>query len=179
MEKRFLRTQGSLADKLMAAMQGANVIGADARCDVENTSSLSAFIRVAKMYDLPGGFYMDLNVAATAPGVEPIGELQKKFDNWKLKAEIKEPLTPRQEQVLVFPNPARGLVTVQFLNGIPDRLELINVFGILIQSFDLSDIAKSENSVNIELPDVADGLYFINAYRDNVFKTASRITVCN
>lgn len=32
MESRFNKTKGSLADKLMAAMQGAKIIGADSRC---------------------------------------------------------------------------------------------------------------------------------------------------
>jgi uncharacterized Ntn-hydrolase superfamily protein len=177
MEKRFLRTKGFLADKLMAAMQGANIVGADARCQVENTSSLSAFIRVAKMYDLPGGFYMDLNVAATAPGVEPIGELQKKFDNWKLKADIKEPMTPKPEQMIVFPNPAEGFVTLQFSGIVPDKIELTNIFGVTIQSFDLSGKVGSGNSVQIELPEMADGLYFMNAYRNNSFQGAKRIIV--
>jgi len=53
MEARYLRTEGSLADKLMAAMQGANVVGADTRCTAEGTSSLSAFLRVAKPTDCP------------------------------------------------------------------------------------------------------------------------------
>ena len=32
MEYNFLNTEGSLAEKLMAAMQGANFAGADSRC---------------------------------------------------------------------------------------------------------------------------------------------------
>ena len=61
MEARFLATPGPLADKLMAALQGANVPGADTRCLANGTSSLSAFLRVAKPNDLPGAFYLDLN----------------------------------------------------------------------------------------------------------------------
>lgn len=38
-ESRFLNTPGSLADRLMAALQGAKVIGADTRCGIHNTSS--------------------------------------------------------------------------------------------------------------------------------------------
>ena len=60
----------------MAAMQGANVIGADTRCFDEGTSSLSAFLRVAMPNDHPDTIHLDLNVAGTLPGVEPIDELQ-------------------------------------------------------------------------------------------------------
>ncbi|MFT7588479.1 MAG: putative Ntn-hydrolase superfamily protein, partial [Limisphaerales bacterium] len=49
MATRFFFEEGDLADKLMAAMQGANVPGADSRClSPQNTSSRSAFIRVAR-----------------------------------------------------------------------------------------------------------------------------------
>ena len=51
MEARFNRATGSLAVKLMAALQGAKVIGADTRCAVRGTSSQSSFIRVAKPGD--------------------------------------------------------------------------------------------------------------------------------
>lgn len=82
MESRFLNTQGSLADKLMAAMQGANVPGADTRCLNEGVSSLSAFIRVSRPYDLPGQYYLDLSVLQTPFGAEPIDSLQSLYSNW-------------------------------------------------------------------------------------------------
>ena len=45
MESSFVNTEGALADKLMAAMQGANVAGADTRCMEDSISSLSSFDR--------------------------------------------------------------------------------------------------------------------------------------
>lgn len=83
MEARFLRTEGELADKLMAAMQGANIPGADSRCLGEGVSSQSAFIRVAKPEDLGGSFYLDISVPRTLFGVEPIDSVQALFDVWK------------------------------------------------------------------------------------------------
>ncbi len=56
MEYRFLNTEGSLAEKLMSALQGAKVPGADTRCLNEGTSSLSAFVRVAKPNDHPTAY---------------------------------------------------------------------------------------------------------------------------
>lgn len=83
MEARFNRTNSCLADKLMAAMQGANVIGADTRCRVEGTSSLSAFLRLAKPDNKADSLHIDIVIAGTDFGVEPIDELQKRFDSWK------------------------------------------------------------------------------------------------
>ncbi|MEO0472678.1 MAG: DUF1028 domain-containing protein [Bacteroidota bacterium] len=82
MEARFLTTSGTLAEKLMAAMQGANVPGADSRCLSEGVSSLSAFLRVARPNDAYGFPYLDLVVASTPFGVEPIDSLQSAFDGW-------------------------------------------------------------------------------------------------
>lgn len=106
MEARFVNTQGSLADKLMAAMQGANIPGADSRCLNEGVSSLSAFIRVAKPSDDPNNLWMDLIVPATPFGVEPIDSLQVLFDDWKFVISNTDS-TPIIE-TKVFPNPAQG-----------------------------------------------------------------------
>jgi uncharacterized Ntn-hydrolase superfamily protein len=80
MRARFLRQPGSLADKLMAALQGANVIGADTRCASWNTSSKSAFIRVAKAGDTLGVLHLNLKVLNTPFGREPIDSLQALYN---------------------------------------------------------------------------------------------------
>lgn len=83
MENGFLNTEGTLSDKLMAALQGAKVAGADTRCLNEGVSSLSAFIRMARPEDDADSLYLDLNVPETPFGVEPIDELQELYDEWK------------------------------------------------------------------------------------------------
>lgn len=84
MEARFLQTEGRpLCERLMEALQGANITGADSRCFNEGVSSRSAFVRVAKMDDEVDDLWMDLNVPVTPFGVEPIDELQKLFDEFK------------------------------------------------------------------------------------------------
>ena len=65
-EEGFLNTSGSLDQKLMAALQGAKVPGADTRCLDEGISTFSAFIRVAKSVD-ENDYYMDLNVNSVIP----------------------------------------------------------------------------------------------------------------
>ena len=82
MEAGFLNTKGSLAHKLMAALQGANVPGADWRCLGEGVSSQSAFCRVAVPGDTMGTYCMDLIVVETPWGAEPIDSVQLLFDEY-------------------------------------------------------------------------------------------------
>lgn len=94
MQTRYLNTPGTLADRLMAALQGAKVIGADTRCAVHNTSSQSAFLRVANMNDSPDSLYCDLwmsypqNQSGIYP-VDPIDSLQTLYDIWKTLVSVK------------------------------------------------------------------------------------------
>ena len=88
MESGFLNTNGPLFKKLMAALQGANIPGADTRCLDEGISTYSAFIRVAKPTD-SNDYYMDLNVNSIVPyfaqngiWLEPIDTLQTLYDEW-------------------------------------------------------------------------------------------------
>ena len=53
MEANFNNTSGTLADKLMAAMQGANFPGADSRCLADGTSSRTAYLLVYHADDDP------------------------------------------------------------------------------------------------------------------------------
>ena len=82
MEVRFLGELGSLEDKLMAALQGANVPGADTRCLSEGRSSQSAFIRLAKPDDDKNKLYMDIAVYNIFGNGEPIDQLQSLFDSF-------------------------------------------------------------------------------------------------
>jgi uncharacterized Ntn-hydrolase superfamily protein len=81
-ENNFNSTTGNLADKLMAALQGANIPGADSRCLDNQTSSLSAFIRVANPMDDEDAFLLDLNINNTSNNQEPIDLLQELYDQW-------------------------------------------------------------------------------------------------
>ncbi|MEM8908794.1 MAG: DUF1028 domain-containing protein [Bacteroidota bacterium] len=112
MQARFLSASGTLADKLMAALQGANVPGADSRCLPQGTSSRSAFLRVFKPTDAPDAPFLEINVAQTAFGVEPIDSVQVLFDQWLLTSD--ESIEREAFSVLVFPNPAREKIVFQF-----------------------------------------------------------------
>ncbi|MFH1160312.1 MAG: DUF1028 domain-containing protein [bacterium] len=98
MQTRFLNTSGSLAERLMASLQGAKVIGADTRCATPyNSSSLSAFLRVAKPANAYDSLYLDLwmaypqNWSGLIP-VDPIDSLQTLFDLWQIATSIGDPL---------------------------------------------------------------------------------------
>jgi len=94
MEARYLNTTGSLADKLMAALQGANVTGADTRCAPFGLSSLSSFIRVALPGDSANNYHLDLYMAYpsnTSYPVDPIDSLQTLYDNWVNGVTVEEP----------------------------------------------------------------------------------------
>jgi len=88
-EENFLNTNGPLSHKLMAALQGAKIPGADTRCLNEGISTLSSFIRVAKPDDTSNNYFLDLNVNSVIPyytetglWLEPIDSLQTMYDNW-------------------------------------------------------------------------------------------------
>ena len=89
MESNFINTDGHLSMKLMAALQGAKVPGADTRCMDEGISTLSSFIRVAKPNDSINNLYLDLNVNSvinhynqTGQWLDPIDSLQTLYNNW-------------------------------------------------------------------------------------------------
>jgi uncharacterized Ntn-hydrolase superfamily protein len=115
MEARFLNTPGSLAKKLMAALQGANVPGADTRCLNQGTSSRSAFLRIAKPDNHPDSLFLELNVPVTPIGVEPIDSLQKLFDAWMTTSTNE--ITGSEVPAKVFPNPSGGVLWVDWLAG--------------------------------------------------------------
>jgi uncharacterized Ntn-hydrolase superfamily protein len=83
MEARFLAAEASgkcLSERLMAAMQGAKVPGADTRCLNNGTSAMFAFIKVAKPDDNPADPSLRLFVSYNPVGIEPIDSLQARFD---------------------------------------------------------------------------------------------------
>lgn len=101
METGFLDTEGTLADKLMAAMQGAKRIGAQTSCTNNQTSSKSAFLRVANVEDLftnYGHLTVDLNVSKTDFAVDPIDVLQTTYDFY-----LDNPGTTCNETVTNYP----------------------------------------------------------------------------
>jgi uncharacterized Ntn-hydrolase superfamily protein len=142
MEARFLNTPGSLAHKLMAALQGAKVLGADTRCFGRGTSSISAFLRVARTQDTTGTYYLNLNVGNTPVGLDPIDSLQVLFnnivlgittisenipDNFSLDQNYPNPFNP--ETNISFNIPVSSFVEMKIYNINGEEIEtLLNTF---------------------------------------------------
>ena len=96
MEAGFLGSQGSLADKLMAALQGAKRVGSDKRCGPDGAGTYStsnqynsgraSFVRVRKTTDngatsnVGTNNSIDISIGAVAQFVEPIDVLQCDYD---------------------------------------------------------------------------------------------------
>ena len=160
MEARFLNTPGSLACRLMAALQGANVPGADTRCLDEGISSLSAFIRVAQPDDTSGTLTLDLNVKSVPDdwSVDPIDSLQTLFDaaNGCFPIGISEELT---EFARIYPNPAHEYVVISAQKNLREILLHDSIARIIWNS----GTQAGQKSVRLKISDWPAGFKILEA----------------
>jgi len=135
MKARFMRTPGTLADKLMAAMQGGKMIGADTRCADSGKSAISAFLRVARPNDPVGGpYFCDLNVNSTAGPHDPIDSLQVLYNNWVILNGVTTISTKVPEAFHLeqnYPNPFNPMTTIDF--AIPKQIRDTGGFGVFVR----------------------------------------------
>ena len=157
MEQRFLNTEGSLAERLMSALQGANVPGADTRCLSAGISSKSAFIRVAKPDDAAGDFYLELNVPSVLTGVDPIDSLQTLFDEWLVSVGA-APGPALQDGFRAYPNPAGSELHIEALRGYSGMsvVRLFDISGSLVREAQLQGVKTT-----LSLADLYHGLFFL------------------
>lgn len=166
MEARFLRQKGSLALKLMAAMQGANVVGADARCTPEGTSSLSAFIRMAKPDDASDKLFLDINVAGTEKGVEPIDILQEKFDKWVW---TNAPAIIDPIPVSIYPNPTTYFLHIDLSSTEPVSVDVFNALGQQV-----FESKSTSGNIQLDASQWQPGLYSVRIKHDSSSKSIVR-----
>jgi uncharacterized Ntn-hydrolase superfamily protein len=115
MEARFIREPGDLACKLMAALQGAKMVGADTRCAPNGTSTLFAFVKVSKPSDTFGKPYFIVSVKThNGAKIEPIDTLQKIF-NKAHSCSITGISDHRahEDAFSIFPNPAANMLMIR------------------------------------------------------------------
>ncbi|MCF8245323.1 MAG: DUF1028 domain-containing protein [Saprospiraceae bacterium] len=144
MEARYLAAEAAgkcLAERLMEAMQGAKVPGADTRCLSNGTSAMFAFIKVARPDDDAADPMLRLFVSYNPLGIEPIDSLQAKFDEAApcFISFTKE--KNRDFQFQISPNPTSGAFELQFAGAMPAglRLEVFDATGELqLQQADVS-----------------------------------------
>lgn len=154
MENNFNNTPGSLADKLMAAMQGANFAGADQRCLADGTSSTTAYLLVFRPDDDPNDPWLRLNVGQQAPGVEPIDILQGLYDDF-LAVQENEIL----DRLSIYPNPVSDLLNVKI-----DAT--LDVSEILVYDINGKQLIATTPSVNaletqVNTATLSNGVYFL------------------
>ena len=162
MEARFLNTPGNLACKLMAALQGAKVGGADQRCAPYNISSFSSFIRVANPQDTPGNFFLDINVNTYPFPKEPIDSLQVLFDQWGGCTASFISTASTKKGIKMFPNPVSNLVTLESAAYIKNVL-LINTENVVLENLSYNFSKR----IKIDTGNLSPGIYFILARTDD------------
>jgi uncharacterized Ntn-hydrolase superfamily protein len=81
METAYLNTEGPMEERLMAAMEAANIPGADTRCIGCDKPAISAFIKVVRIGD-GGTAYLYEFVDNTICEENPIDSLRIRYDLW-------------------------------------------------------------------------------------------------
>lgn len=164
MEEGFLNTEGDLACKLMGALQGANMVGADIRCTNNGTSSLFAFVKVAQPSDAFGSpsFLLSVRTGSTEQ-VEPITELQTLFDADRDCETLGLNDFKNDFTFKVFPNPTNSTLTVNSLNDDSGTylLKIISLTGAVLFKSDF----KTTKEINVS--EFSNGIYFINISSKN------------
>lgn len=151
MEFMFRNASGDLSCRLMAALQGAKVVGADTRCAVYGTSSLFAFLKVSQPTDAYNNPSFKIGVrTAAGTNIEPIDSLQTLFNAQKNcgNASISSP--DGVHPLNLYPNPSQGHFTLQLLAG-SGFMTVEDMLGRLIVN---SSIEAGMTSFSIDQPGV-------------------------
>lgn len=173
MEAGWLGSAGEpLCERLMAALQGANIPGADSRCLAEGTSSRSSFVRVARPGDTLGTFWMDL-IVDNGAGQEPIDSLQTLFDQFKLLNGL--PGTEREFPILLYPNPTDGLITldVSEIRRVSPRVRIFNAMGQRMADYSFS---ATEESYQFDVSHMGSVLFVVYEDDETGIRTVKRVT---
>jgi uncharacterized Ntn-hydrolase superfamily protein len=136
MEARFNREPGDLACKLMAALQGAKMIGADSRCAPNGSSALFAFIKVSQPGDAFGqpAFLLSLKTHTNA-GIEPIDSLQAMFNQVKsctLTTVGIEKIKQLALDFFIYPNPSGGSIKLKTWSALPSHCVIRSITGEIV-----------------------------------------------
>ncbi len=168
MEARFLNETGNLACKLMAALQGANIVGADTRCAPNGTSSLFAYVKVAQPNDVFGSpsFLTSVRTYNNA-GIEPIDSLQTKFNMLQSCGNASLSESTFAQAIKIAPNPATDYINVEFDSQINNEMQyqICGLNGNLIFE------GKLESDSKIDLKSLNPGAYLLKLKIDEFWMT--------
>lgn len=167
MEARFLRAEGDLACKLMYAMQGANVVGADSRCADNGTSSLFAFIKVAQPGDEFGDPSFSLGVRTQdGDGIEPIDSLQALFNvaHEPCPHALNIADDELEMDLQLYPNPVKDNLLIKANTSTSVPFEIVSASGQVVFKGDLDQIKE------VDVSTFESGIYIVRVYSNaNVF----------
>jgi uncharacterized Ntn-hydrolase superfamily protein len=152
MEARFRNAPGDVACRLMAALQGAKMVGADTRCTSNGTSSLFAFVKVSQPTDPYGSPSLKVSVKTRANAhIEPIDSLQILFD------EVHDCITTgagtgqKAGLIKIYPNPSFDQISISLPSSLNNSSFLIA--DMLGNTMITGNIRHGENSFSIaQLP---------------------------
>ncbi|OVE79850.1 hypothetical protein BVY01_01400 [bacterium I07] len=137
MEQAFLNTNGTLADRLMAALLAAKEVGADKRC--RESSSLCAGITVSQPTDRYLVNSLSLGVVCRPSENDPIDSLKIVFDEWKQSKTFVTNLQAFPNNFLLYqnyPNPFNPSTTISY--QVPTAghvaIEIFNMMGRRIRT---------------------------------------------
>lgn len=86
--------------------------------------------------------------------------------------------TVAQEEVRIFPNPAKGRATLELNAEIGlGRVIIHNMNGQLVSHFDLASIKTSENQFNIPLDNLSQGVYLVSISNEQTIINKQRLIV--
>ena len=160
-EFRFRNEPGDLACKLMAALQGGKMIGADTRCAPNQSSTLFAYLKVSKPTDVYGSpsFFIAVRTHDKAM-IEPVDTLQKKFNLVRSPCNLLSSISPttfNQTLFKIYPNPANTVINIE-----ADKKLIGSVYSIFdpIGKQVLSGQITAEILV-VDINQLPTGIYFI------------------
>ncbi|MBL7922312.1 MAG: DUF1028 domain-containing protein [Bacteroidia bacterium] len=163
MESRFRNTNGPLACKLMAAMQGAKVIGADTRCN--NSSSLFAFLQVANPTDTHGNPFLNISLKTKqVDNVEPIDSLQKLFNVNQNCLTLGSEENKGLIKFNIYPNPTNNFLTITGHSPI-SKIQLYNAQG---QKLFEEQYVQPKTNISISLDGLSNSIYFVYLFNNEI-----------
>lgn len=148
-------TDGTLADKLMAGLQGANIPGADSRCLNNGTSSRAAWFVVYKADDEPGNPYLRIVVPTQAVGIEPIDVMQDLYDDFLAVEDF-----DLKSNLKLFPNPASEELMISYNSSITLKdIKVYDLKGKRIAQF--QDFSSNNHQHTMDVSRLENGVYFL------------------
>lgn len=166
-ESRFRAAKGDLACRLMAALQGAKMVGADTRCAPNNSSTLFAFVKVAQPTDKYGSPSFLVSVRThNGAHIEPVDTLQKIFNGKRNCNTVGLNETTSSNYFTIYPNPSNGKIDLLIREeGKLTQGAEVNIYNMLGRKVYSSKL--NSHKTEIDLSKEAKGIYFYSIQDEN------------